>query len=159
MTMMKLEELLSLAYEVTHQGFFGASSTITMSTNWASNQSLFTQTFRLLVCPMNNRVPKKSKDGGTIVSTPIGYKELIVGVDFGDSTHWSGPSLSWLYMDRSEKWDGEQKSGGIEDIDTLREISNMLNDEARRIFDIEMKYQEKHGSLEGLVVEGYAVVE
>lgn len=155
--MNNLEEFLSIAYDTTQRGL--GYSKITMTTNWASNQSLFYQEFKLIVMPTNNKIPKPKKGGGTIVSSPIGYKELIVWVYFGDNTHWSGPQLKWLYMDRSIQWDGYSKKGDVMNIEELTKISSDLMKEATRIRDIEFEYYNKHGSFDGLVIEGYAIVE
>jgi hypothetical protein len=152
---MELEKLLSIAYDVTHR--FGGGQ-VRMSTNGAINQSQYTQEFKMVVRPLNNRVPKTTKDGGTVLSSAVGYKELIVWVHFGDKEQWTGPEFSWLYMDRSFKWDGERAQGDLNNIDELRSISDMLDEEAKRIFEIEIDYSGKHGNLDGLVIEGYAVI-
>lgn len=153
---MKLEELLSIAYDATHR--FGGGH-INMYTQRSTNQPQFIQEFKKDVRPFNNRIPKKNADGSTTVSSPIGFKELVVWVRFGDAEQWTGPELRWLYSDRSFRWDGETKEGDINNLDELRSVSNMLEEEAKRIFKIEMDYSGEHGgSLDGLVVDGYAVI-
>lgn len=149
---MKLEELLSIAYAATNRF---AQGSIFMSTNKSCNMPKYMQTYTLQVQPFNNKLPRKHESGGTVVSSATGYKELIVWVYFGDNSAWSGPHLKWLYMDRSQKWDGERDEGDEGKLEELYKISDMLDTEAKRIFDIEMEYSGEHGNLEGLVFEDY----
>lgn len=62
-------------------------------------------------------------------------------------------------MDRSIGWADEQLSGGIDEIDQLRKISRELLKEEMRIEHLEEEYREKNGNLDGLVIEGYGIVE
>ncbi|RAU96781.1 hypothetical protein [Paenibacillus sp. YN15] len=152
---MNVQEMIALAYEVTH---IEGNGRIWMKENYSSNYPQFTQEFRLDVRPASNRLPKKTPDGGTIVDSPIGYRELTVWVNFGDKPEWSGPELRWLYMDRSQRWDGEQVSGGVAEVDRLREISAMLAEEMRRIERVQSDYWSEHRTFDGMVIDGYAVV-
>lgn len=106
-----LESYLKIAHEATNFG----DNKIVMSTGWAINQPIFTQEFKV-----------KVGEGQC-----VGYKELIVYVSFGDNKEWHGPALKWLYMDRAEKWDGEQKSGT--DIEELLKISKQLHNDWREM--------------------------
>lgn len=152
-----LEGMLEIAYETTQ---LLSNSRVEMFKNHATNQSKFVQAFKGRVIPSNNKVPKKSKNGGTIVSSAAGYKELIVWVYFGNNTDWYEKcELRWLYMDRSIGWADEQLSGGIDEIDQLRKISRELLKEEMRIEHLEEEYREKNGNLDGLVIEGYGIVE
>ncbi len=106
-----LESYLKTAHETTNFG----DHKITMSTGWAINQPMLTQEFEVKVG----------------AGQCVGYKELIVYVSFGDNKEWAGPALKWLYMDRTERWDGEQKRGT--NIEELRQISEQLHNEWREL--------------------------
>lgn len=146
-----VEELLTIAYSATHRYINGK---VNMINNYAVNMPKYVQEFTMDVRPAYNRLPKQTAEG-VVRSAAVGYKELIVWVKFGDNISWSGPELIWLYMDRSQRWDGKSVSGNADNLDELYKIADMLQAEAHRISKIEIDYLTEHDSYDGLKIEGY----